>query len=254
VAAAPPPIPAAAGALQATLSVLATAWLSTERGLLGTHAANTATRMGASQQGKRSAPHPWLRRRLLLDLCASQRHAPMNSASAAQIKQRSWFERNGIPAGGALLLHTKKALIAHLHASRRAHCHRARPRLPRHKITSAAFAHVRLVQSHACDIPRVRRVRPGRVEVLAPFFCAADEHIHLRVTRPTSEAQSCTARSPVWKVRPVMRDTVALWTRRAVGWRCQHAVKRGYAEHPKCGSRAAPLHPYVYLPKKRDKR
>jgi hypothetical protein len=102
VAAPPPPIPAAAGALQATLSVLATAWLSTERGLLGTHAAYTATHTGASQHGKRAAPHLWLRRRLLLDLCASQRHAPINSAIAARIKQRSWFERNGIPAGGAL--------------------------------------------------------------------------------------------------------------------------------------------------------
>ena len=92
-------------------------------------------------------------------------------------------------AGGALLLHIKVKLIAHPHASRRAHCHRVRPRLPRHKITSAAFAHVRLVQSRACDIPRVRRVRPGRVEVLAPFFCAADEHIHVRVRRPRPEAQ-----------------------------------------------------------------
>jgi len=32
------------------------------------------------------------------------------------------------PAGGALLLYTKMTLIAHLRASRRAHCHRVRPR------------------------------------------------------------------------------------------------------------------------------
>ena len=183
-----PPVSAAAGAPQATLSVLATEWLSTESALLRTHDADAATREGASQSAKRAAPLVAPSTRAARPVHVAAAHTQVFRASGSHLKHRSRFAREGIPVDGGPLLYIEMRLIAHLFASRRAHCHRVRPRQPGRKIRSAACVRVRFIPSRACDILRVRRVRPGRVEVLAPFFCASDEHIHVRVTTSRAEA------------------------------------------------------------------
>ena len=171
----------------ATGGVCSAEWLRTESASLRTHDADAATREGASQSAKRAAPLVAPSTRAARPVHVAAAHTQVFRASG-HVKHRSRFAREGIPVDGGPLLYIEMRLIAHLFASRRTHCHRVRPRQPRRKIRCVACARVRFIPSRACDILRVRRVRPGRVEVLAPFFCASDEHIHVRVTTSRAEA------------------------------------------------------------------
>jgi hypothetical protein len=81
--------PAAAGAPQATLSVLATEWLSTESASRRTHDADAATCEGASQSVKRAAPLVAPSTHAARPVPVAARSTHVERASGACIKHRS---------------------------------------------------------------------------------------------------------------------------------------------------------------------